>query len=299
MSDLKPGLGPQIECWTRLLLEQGWCIIPNAVSPQLVDALDTDLATDFRDTPFCNGGFYGARTKRFGRLLARSPLARKIVQHPLILGISRRVMEPWCDTIQLNLTQGLALHPGAPPQLPHRDQDMWRGAIGETEYLVNVMWPFTRYTRENGATVLWPSSHGKRALDPEPPTGEFPAETEPGSALLFLGSTLHGAGGNASDKVRRGAIVSYCLGWLKPYENQWLAYPPEVARGFSPELAALVGYQQHRPNLGNYEGQCPSVLLQPQIPDRFAATDALRPDQEALMAEFVREQEWPAVSAAA
>jgi hypothetical protein len=299
MSDLKPGLGPQIECWTRLLLEQGWCIIPNAVSPQLVDAIDTDLATDFRDTPFCNGGFYGARTKRFGRLLARSPLARKIVQHPLILGISRRVMEPWCDTIQLNLTQGLALHPGAPPQLPHRDQDMWRGAIGETEYLVNVMWPFTRYTRENGATVLWPSSHGKRALDPEPPTGEFPAETEPGSALLFLGSTLHGAGGNASDKVRRGAIVSYCLGWLKPYENQWLAYPPEVARGFSPELAALVGYQQHRPNLGNYEGQCPSVLLQPQIPDRFAATDALRPDQEALMAEFVREQEWPAVSAAA
>ena len=299
MSDLKPGLGPQIECWTRLLLKQGWCVIPSAVSPQLIDALDTDLAADFRDTPFCNGGFYGARTKRFGRLLARSPLARKIVQHPLILGISRRVMEPWCDTIQLNLTQALALHPGAPPQLPHRDQDMWRGAIGETEYLVNVMWAFTRYTRENGATIIWPNSHGKRALDPEPPTGEFPAEIEPGSALLFLGSTLHGAGGNASDEVRRGAIVSYCLGWLKPYENQWLAYPPEVARGFSPELAALVGYQQHRPNLGNYEGQCPSVLLQRCIPDRFAATDALRPDQEALMAEFVREQEWPAVSAAA
>ena len=59
---------------------------------------------------------------------------------------------PWCDTIQLNLTQAMALHPGAPPQLPHRDQDMWRGAIGEIEYLVNVMWPFTRYTRENGAT---------------------------------------------------------------------------------------------------------------------------------------------------
>ncbi len=58
--------------------------------------------------------------------------------------------------------------PGAPPQLPHRDQDMWRGAIGEMEYLVNVMWPFTRYTRENGATVVWPDSHGRRALDPRP-----------------------------------------------------------------------------------------------------------------------------------
>ena len=299
MSDLQPGLAPQVECWTNLLLEQGWCVIPNAVSPQLIDALDTDLAADFHDTPFCKGDFYGARTKRFGRLLARSPLARKIVQHPLILGISRRVMEPWCDTIQLNLTQGLALHPGAPPQLPHRDQDMWRGAIGETEYLVNVMWPFTRYTSANGATVVWPNSHGIRALEPEPPTGEFPVELEPGSALLFLGSTLHGAGGNASNEVRRGAIMSYCLGWLKPYENQWLAYPPDVARDFSPELAALVGYQQHRPNLGNYEGQCPSVLLRREVPERFAATDALRPDQEELIAQFVREQDWPGHAAAA
>jgi len=299
MSGLHPGLAPQVEQSTSRLLERGWCVIPNAVSPGLIDALDRDLADDFRHTPFCKGGFYGSRTKRFGRLLARSPLAREIVQHPLALGISRRVLEPWCDTIQLNLTQGLALHPGAPPQLPHRDQDMWRGAIGETEYLVNVMWPFTRYTGANGATLVWPDSHGRRALDPEPPAGDFPVELEPGSALLFLGSTLHGAGGNASAEIRRGAIVSYCLGWLKPYENQWLAYPPEVARHFDPELAALVGYQQHRPNLGNYEGQCPSVLLQRDLPDRFAATDALRPDQEVLLAEFVRNQDWPTASAAA
>jgi ectoine hydroxylase-related dioxygenase (phytanoyl-CoA dioxygenase family) len=175
---------------------------------------------------------------------------------------------------------------------------MWRGAVGETEYLVNVMWPFTRYTRENGATVVWPESHGRRALDPEPPEGELPVEMEPGSALLFLGSTLHRAGGNSSSDVRRGAIVSYCLGWLKPYENQWLAYPPEVARTFPPDLAALAGYRQHRPNLGNYEGQCPSVLLKDEVPDRFQATDALRPDQAELVAEFVASQDWPTPAAA-
>jgi hypothetical protein len=294
-----PGLAPQVDRWTDVLLKQGWCVIPSLVPPQLVAELDCDLASDFHGTPFCDGGFYGRRTKRFGRLLARSPLASKLVQHPLVLGISRRILEPWCDTIQLNLTQALALHPGAPPQLPHRDQDMWRGAVGETEYLVNVMWPFTRYTRENGATIVWPNSHGRQALDEVMPPGEFAVELEPGSALLFLGSTLHGAGGNASKEVRRGAIVSYCLGWLKPYENQWLAYPPHVARSFSPELAALVGYQQHRPNLGNYEGQCPSILLREDVPERMAATDALRPDQEALVAEFVRTQDWPGRSAAA
>jgi hypothetical protein len=207
MNGLESGQ-PQIQQWTELLLEQGWCVIPDAVPPQLIAALDTDLERDFRETPFCKGGFYGARTKRFGRLLARSAFARELVQHPLILGITKQVLGPWCDTIQLNLMQALALHPGAPPQLPHRDQDMWRGAIGETEYLVNVMWPFTRYTRENGATIVWPRSHGRRALDAEAPPGEFAAELDPGSALLFLGSTLHGAGGNASDSVRRGAIIS-------------------------------------------------------------------------------------------
>jgi hypothetical protein len=293
MRDSGPSLPIQAERWTAELLEKGWCVIPGLVFPELIEALDFDLAPDFCETPFCRGGFYGARTKRFGRLLVRSPLAKRLVQHPLVLQICRRVLEPWCDTIQLNLTQAIALHPGAPPQLPHRDQDMWRGAIGETEYLVNVMWPFTRYTRTNGATIVWPDSHGEQALAPDQPAGEFPVELEPGSALLFLGSTLHCAGGNSSDEVRRGAVVSYCLGWLKPYENQWLAYPPEIARGFNPELAALVGYRQHRPNLGNYEGQCPSVLLQANTPDRLPAIDALRPDQEALVAEFVRGQGWP------
>ena len=211
--------------------------------------------------------------------------------HPLITGIVERVLSPWSDTIQLNLTQAIALHPGALPQLPHRDQDMWRGETGEVEYLVNVMWPFTPYTRDNGATLVWPESHGRRALDPAIPSTEFPVEMSPGSALLFLGSTLHGAGGNRTGNVRRGAIVSYCLGWLKPYENQWLAYPPEVARHFSPELAALVGYQQHRPNLGNYEGRCPSILLGDEVPAHLAAIDALRPDQAEMVAEFVAGQE--------
>ena len=90
--------------------------------------------------------------------------------------------------------------------------------------------------------------------------------------------------------MRRGIIVSYCLGWLKPYENPWLAYPPEIARHFPPELAALSGYAQHRPNLGNFEGQCPSVLFGGYPDDPLGAIDALRPDQQALLADFVAAQ---------
>src|SRR3546814_14839435 len=83
-----------------------------------------------------------------------------------------------------------------------------------------------------------------------------------------------------------GIVIGYSLGWLKPYENLWLAYPPDVARNFSPALAALAGYAQHRPNLGNYEGQCPSILLGEHVPEHIGAIDALRPDQEAMLAQF-------------
>ncbi|UYY57157.1 phytanoyl-CoA dioxygenase family protein [Sphingomonas sp. S2-65] len=272
------------------LLEQGYCIVPNALPAETIKALDADLAQDFADTPFCRGGFYGERTRRFGRLLARSANAAELVMHPKILAIADQVLAPWCDCIQLNLTQAISLHPGALPQLPHRDQDMWRGAIGETEYLVNVMWPFTPYRELNGTTLIWPHSHGAKALEPNPDSTPIAVELDPGNALVFLGSTLHGAGGNRSFTIRRGAIVSYCLGWLKPYENQWLAYPPETARHFQPELAALVGYRQHRPNLGNYEGQCPSVLLRDKPTHPLGAVDALRPDQQALMEAHVAEQ---------
>jgi ectoine hydroxylase-related dioxygenase (phytanoyl-CoA dioxygenase family) len=279
-----------IDKYAAQLLAQGWCIVPDAMPVEAVAALDSDLERGFDETPFCQGGFYGGRTKRFGRLLARSPHAAPFVQQNIILGVTERILAPWCDSIQLNLTQAIALHPGALPQLPHRDQDMWRGELGRIEYLVNVMWPFTDYNADNGATLIWPESHGMRAFDPEPSCPPIVAEMQPGAALIFLGSTLHGAGGNASETVRRGMIVSYCLGWLKSYENQFLAYPPPTARRFAPDLAALVGYRQHRPNLGNYEGRCPSILLSDGDDRPLGAIDALRPDQVALVDAFVRDQ---------
>lgn len=278
-----------IDHWTSQLQRDGYCIIPNALPASTIAALDQDLDETFDRTPFCQGGFYGETTKRFGRLLARSEHAAALVQHEVILGMVEKILSPWCDTIQLNVTQAIAVHPGAPAQLPHRDQDMWAGVKGEIEYLVNVIWPLTEFTADNGATMVWPRTHGAEALASAPVTESQPAVMAPGSALIFLGSTLHGSGENRSSAVRRGLVVGYSLGWLKPYENQWLAYPPPIARRFSPELAALVGYRQHRPNLGNYEGRCPSILLGDDVPDHLAAVDALRPDQQAMMTAYVED----------
>jgi ectoine hydroxylase-related dioxygenase (phytanoyl-CoA dioxygenase family) len=276
------------EC--AMLARDGYCVIERAVDPALIARINAELDPRFAATPMCQGDFYGRLTRRFGALLARSPSAAKLVMNEHILAIAEAVLLPWCDRIALNLTQAIEINPGALPQLPHRDQDMWGGPKGMLEYLVNVMWPLHTFARENGGTRLWPGSH----LDPDitemDETEAIVPRLSPGDALVFLGSTLHGGGGNVSVTPRRGIVVSYCLGWLKPFELQWLVYPPAIARRFPPPLAALVGYARHRPNLGNVEGQCPSVLLRDSTPDNLPAIDALRPDQAEAAAAWIRAQ---------
>ncbi|PZQ20005.1 MAG: phytanoyl-CoA dioxygenase [Sphingopyxis macrogoltabida] len=277
------------------LRSQGFCVVRNAVDADVVAALNADLDAAFADAPFCDGDFYGRSTKRLGGMLKRSAFAEAFVRHPLALGLADAVLGPWCDRFGLNLTQAIEIHGGAPAQYPHRDEDMWAGPKGELDYLINVMWPLTPFVRENGATRLWPGSHMAGSVAGDEALATVP-ELMPGDVLVFLGSTLHGGGGNARSAARRGLVVSYCLGWLKPFENQWLVYPPEVARSFDPELAALVGYAQHRPNLGNVEGRCPTELLYGVGGDGdgighggLPPADALLPEQTAALGDWVTE----------
>ncbi|WP_255530197.1 phytanoyl-CoA dioxygenase family protein [Novosphingobium sp. NBM11] len=270
---------------TELLQSQGYCVIRDAMPPEMVRALAGDLEPVFDATRLSVGPFYGGTTKRFHGLLRRSPHMAAFVQHVGVLTTVEAILGRHCDSIQLNLTQAIEILPGGEAQPPHRDQDMWPIHSPGVEYLVNVMWPFSSYTPENGATIIWPGSHRRQdeiVIDAEEGIG---IEMEPGAALLFLGSTLHAGGANRTHRARRGMIVSYSLGWLKPYELPWLAYPPEIARSFDPALAALAGYRAHRPNLGTYEGRCPSLMLTGDAGD-LGAIDVLRPEQEELIALY-------------
>jgi ectoine hydroxylase-related dioxygenase (phytanoyl-CoA dioxygenase family) len=272
--------------WAEALRQHGYCVARAMLPGSQIEDLAAELSPRFDRTPFSQGLFSGARTKRFHGLLKRSRGAAALVAHPDILGVAEEILLPFCDSLQLNLTQAIELHPCAPGQIPHRDQDMWAGEKGRTEYLLNVMWPLTPFTRDHGATLVWPGSHLRQSELSLPEAAAVAAEMAPGDALLFLGSTLHAAGANRTLAPRRGIVVSYCLGWLKPYENMWLTYPPEVARAFPPELRDLVGYRRHRPNLGSYDGQCPSILLEDEPADFLPAIDALAPAQQLRLEAF-------------
>lgn len=271
--------------FAQKLLDQGYLVIENAIPEELLDRVNGELDPHFQAAPFGAGAFYGPETKRFGRALMHSKAVHELALDRQVYGLVSEVLGPYCDSLQLNLTQGIEIHPGAPAQGPHRDADMWWLPRGQIESMINVMWALTDFTERNGATRVWPGTN-REHLDQMllPDEMAVPAVMPKGSVCLFLGSTMHSGGANFSTSARRGLVISYCLGWLKPWENQWLAYPPEVARHFSPELAALVGYRQHRPSLGNFEGQCPSALLGDGEGSPW--TDTLLPGQAELADQY-------------
>ncbi|WP_380873958.1 hypothetical protein ACFB49_44850 [Sphingomonas sp. DBB INV C78] len=265
------------------LLEDGYTIVRNAMPSGYMAVMSEELDERFIDTPFSVGAFHGERTKRFHQLLSRSSYSHRLVLHQRIMAMVRTVLSPWTDFPQLNLSQAVEIHPGAPGQIPHRDQAMFPLPKGSVEFSVNVLWPLCTFSETNGATQVWPNSHGDE-MGHAPATGQpLVCSMVPGDALVFLGSTQHAAGANRSGLPRRGIIVSYCLGCLNPYENQALAYSRDFAKTLDPELAAMIGYRWHRPNLGTFDGQCPSILLNDEVPDHLATVDALIPEHARLV----------------
>lgn len=260
------------------LEREGFLMLPGLMNAHELRTLQVELEPWIERTPRCEGDFYGWKTTRVGGLLSKAPMVQHLALNPRILAIAETLLRPACDCIQLNLSQATRVHPGERAQAPHRDEEMWPNDTQDRHWLINVMWAVSDFTEDNGATRLWPGSHRfklDRTVDPRNSVaGAMPA----GSALVFLGSLTHGAGQNLSAEPRTGIIISYCLGWLKSYENQFLAYPREVARCFPEQLQRLIGYQMHRPNLGGWEGQDPIRYLDDER--------ALRPHVDALTPEI-------------
>ena len=244
------------------LRSRGYLIFEGLASDACLNQVCHELEPWFDATPHCRGDFYGWKTTRFGSVLLKSPASHSLVLNELMLDLMQVVLGAHCDWFQLNLTQAVRIHPGQRQQVPHRDDEMWPCPKGGVEYLVNVMWALSDFTQENGATLIWPRSQFNPLQREMNAADAVVAEMPRGSALVYLGSVTHGGGANRSGMPRSGLIVSYGLGWLKQYENAFLAYPPPVAKNFPQALRDLIGYRIHRPNLGGYEGQDPAVLFE-------------------------------------
>jgi len=249
------------------ITRDGVVIVDNLLSVAQVDEVMAELRPWMEKTKPCTDSFNGLNTRRTGALIARSPLCRKLVMHPLAIGTADKFLAH-ATSYQLHLTQVISVGPGEPAQPIHRDQwafDLFSFPKGY-EVQFNMIWAMMDFTAENGATRVIPGSNGfdDRLRFTESDT--LPAEMSKGSVLCYSGSVYHGAGANRSTQRRVGLQFIYNLSWLRQEENQYLACPLEIARTLPVELLRLMGYARGAFSLG-YVGDLtdPLEIVRPEI----------------------------------
>ena len=240
----------------------GFAIVRGLLDPEALARLSGELTPHLEATELGDPDtFFGHKTKRFGALLSRCPMTRDMVVHPLLLAVVDRVLGPYCARYRIHYTGVMHVEPGERAQVMHRDTGLYPIQNPAPPLTLATMWAVSDFSAENGATRIVPGSH--RWPDqriPEP--GEIAqAEMPAGSLLIYVGSTIHGAGANRSKGARCGVALHYALGWLRQEENQYLAVPMEEARTFPRQLQCLMGYELGTVNLGFVDHKHPNDVL--------------------------------------
>jgi hypothetical protein len=246
-------------------------LLPLDVVAQVNDDVEAAVAAADPDEELFNPviqAFHGPCTKQVSGVAGMSrAFAVDVMCHPLLLSLCDRLLLPSCARYQLNLGHLLQRGPGADEQILHRDELVWSDVPRpHPELQLASVIAFVDFTRENGATRVVPGSHrwpdrqltpGEQFARPAPEPDQLAyAEMPAGSAVIYTGGTLHAGGSNTTDVQRRGAHLSYCLGWLRTEENNYLAVPPEVAATLPRQAQEVLGYAVHDsiPRGGGYLG---------------------------------------------
>jgi hypothetical protein len=267
----------------RAIERDGGAIIEGLLSHDVVERVNREVeaavARADPDEALFNSimsEFHGPFTRQVTGVpgISRS-FAVDVMCHPLLLALCDRILLPSCARYQLNLGHLLQRGPGATEQWLHRDEAVWSDVPRpHPELQLASVIAFVDFTRENGATRLVPGSHlwpdrwlspleQMKRIAPRPEQIAY-AEMPAGSAVVYSGGTIHAGGANSTDIPRRGAHLSYTLGWLRTEENNYLSVPPALAASLPRRAQELLGYALHD-SIGRGGGYLGMVRMQDPV----------------------------------
>ncbi len=243
------GSSPLIEA----LEADGACIVEDALSVDLLGDLNQDLDAL---VAAANPGprhpahddmvrFYGTKTTRLDGIAGKSASFVDYMLDPLMHEVCDRFLRPNCADYLLNVAQLIQIGPGEQAQRLHRDEEAWPNLDADGIDLgVEALIALSEFTASNGATRIVPGSH-RWEPDREPQPDEIIQAVMPaGSAVYYLGKTMHGGGANTTAATsRRGLFYGYTLGWLRTGENMFLTVPIDKVRQMPTRVQELLGYK--------------------------------------------------------
>ena len=185
----------QIQSHVTRIQNDGFTVIENAASPELVNSLINALLRIEKEYNLgpAKTSFEGFKTVRINNLLTYDDIFWEVPLHENVLPIVEAVFDKEC---LLSSFCSLVLGPGQEAQPMHEDTQLISLPRPHIPITLNAIWALSDFTNNNGATRIVPGSH---KLDHAPEYGRqydsVMATMPAGSVMLFDSALWHAGGG--------------------------------------------------------------------------------------------------------
>ena len=208
------------------IYNNGYCVVENVISQAKCDKIVSYLE-DLHKKTSKNKNFRDEVSK-YGQVIIRDLVLREpdkflnLIDNKIVMKILKNIFK---DTFILDncmASNSVLLNRKRYKALIHIDSHLPNLDIKNSTDIV-VMYCFNDFSKENGATKIWPKSHlsgvrvqnEKKYLKNKINNFKY-AKAKKGSLIFFLGETWHQIGQNINGKKRWGILCHYKRWWIKP-----------------------------------------------------------------------------------
>ena len=205
----------------------GYSIVNNVISKKKSDQLIKSLESIYSKTK--KNKFFSNELSQNGQIIIRDLVLRdpknflNIIDYKFVMKVLEGIFNE--KFILDNIMASNSVNVASQSSLVHMDAHLPTKEFNNTSDVV-VFFCLNDFTKENGATKIWPKSHlsGIRVQNEKNykkmirRNFKF-AEAPKGSCIFVLGQTWHQIGRNINLNDRWGIIIHYKRWWIKPSTN--------------------------------------------------------------------------------
>ena len=141
------------------VLEEFGAVIIDRLLPE--DTMDT-VAAQLEDCQRAEAELRGTELEAvYGRrmgaeILVGAPAVRPLLTQPLVTAAIMELLGRHSKRLALKLLEVIYLPPGGQQQALHREDGLWPSTHTEHDWVCDIMWAVTSFSKENGGTLLIP-----------------------------------------------------------------------------------------------------------------------------------------------